>query len=276
MGDIDYVFKILLIGDSSVGKSSILLQFTDDHFDDNLTSTIGVDFKVKVLEVTGADRQMKRIKATIWDTAGQERFRTLTSSYYRGAQGIILCYDVSRRETFDSLPMWLQEVEQYAMGGGREVVKLLVGNKIDKPRVVTRAQVCSKPSPPASFLPYFTQEYIQTNKNRTYFRHIIQCILTHTNTLLLFSCHTTTIIIQAEDWARSRGMLFLESSAKTREGIHQVFNEVAQQILQNPSLLSNIKSSSSGSSGGGVGNNGRLQHSGGEGNNGGVKRGGCC
>ena len=89
MGDIDYVFKILLIGDSSVGKSSILLQFTDDHFDDNLTSTIGVDFKVKVLEVTGADRQVKRVKATIWDTAGQERFRTLTSSYYRGAQGVV-------------------------------------------------------------------------------------------------------------------------------------------------------------------------------------------
>ena len=79
--------------------------------------------------------------------------------------------------------------------------------------------------------------------------------------------------MQAEDWARSRGMLFLETSAKTREGIHQVFNEVAQQILQNPSLLSNIKSS--GGIGGGGGNSGRLQHSG-EGNNGGVRKGGCC
>lgn len=172
MGDIDHVFKILLIGDSSVGKSSILLQFTDEYFDDNLTSTIGVDFKVKVLEATGADGQVKRVKATIWDTAGQERFRTLTSSYYRGAQGIILVYDVSRRETFDSLQMWLQEVEQYAMGGGREVVKLLVGNKIDKTREVTRAQ--------------------------------------------------------AEDWARSRGMLFLETSAKTREGIQQVLPRARQ------------------------------------------------
>ena len=136
---IDHVFKLLLIGDSSVGKSSILLQFTDDVFDDNLTSTIGVDFKVKIIDVVQADRRVKRVKATIWDTAGQERFRTLTSSYYRGAQGIILVYDVSRKETFESLPMWLQEVEQFAMGGGREVVKLLVGNKIDKPRAVSRA-----------------------------------------------------------------------------------------------------------------------------------------
>lgn len=136
---VDHVFKLLLIGDSSVGKSSILLQFTDDVFDDNLTSTIGVDFKVKIIDVVQADRRVKRVKATIWDTAGQERFRTLTSSYYRGAQGIILVYDVSRKETFESLPMWLQEVEQFAMGGGREVVKLLVGNKIDKPRAVSRA-----------------------------------------------------------------------------------------------------------------------------------------
>ena len=71
------MFKLLLIGDSSVGKSSILLQFTDDVFDDNLTSTIGVDFKVKIIDVVQADRRVKRVKATIWDTAGQERFRTL-------------------------------------------------------------------------------------------------------------------------------------------------------------------------------------------------------
>ena len=74
-----------MIGDAGVGKSSILLRFTDDTFEEQMQSTIGVDFKVKML-----DREGKRIKMTIWDTAGQERFRTLTSSYYRGAQGIIL------------------------------------------------------------------------------------------------------------------------------------------------------------------------------------------
>ena len=81
----DHLFKLLLVGDAGVGKSSMLLRFTDDTFDEALQSTIGVDFKVKMM----AARE-KRIKMTIWDTAGQERFRTLTSSYYRGAQGIIL------------------------------------------------------------------------------------------------------------------------------------------------------------------------------------------
>ena len=81
----DHLFKVVVIGDAGVGKSSILLRFTDDTFEEQMQSTIGVDFKVKML-----DREGKRIKMTIWDTAGQERFRTLTSSYYRGAQGIIL------------------------------------------------------------------------------------------------------------------------------------------------------------------------------------------
>ncbi|CAN0267618.1 unnamed protein product, partial [Hapterophycus canaliculatus] len=82
-----------------------MLRFTDDTFDDHLQSTIGVDFKVKMVDAGG-----KRIKMTIWDTAGQERFRTLTSSYYRGAQGIMLVYDVTRPETFDNLSKWLEEV----------------------------------------------------------------------------------------------------------------------------------------------------------------------
>ena len=125
--DYDHVFKLLLIGDAGVGKSSILLRYTDNTFDEHLQSTIGVDFKVKI-----ANKDGKKIKLTIWDTAGQERFRTLTSAYYRGAQGIILTYDVTRRETFEALNVWLQEVDVYSPGGGTNVVKLLVGNKIDK------------------------------------------------------------------------------------------------------------------------------------------------
>ena len=182
---LDYVFKVLMIGDAGVGKSSILQQFTDGYFNDNLQSTIGVDFKVKVMTALGPDDKPKRVKVTIWDTAGQERFRTLTSSYYRGAQGIILVYDVARAESFESLNMWLQEVEQFSMGGGRDVVKLLVGNKIDQKRVVSRDT--------------------------------------------------------AEEWARARGMLFLEASAKTKEGINQVFMEVVQKILENPVLLTNTR-----------------------------------
>ncbi|KAF5350066.1 hypothetical protein D9756_009070 [Leucocoprinus leucothites] len=118
--------KLLLIGNSSVGKSSLLLRFSDEQWlpEDESSATIGVDFRVHKMEVKG-----KRVKLSIWDTAGQERFRTITSSYYRGAQGIILVYDVSNRETFDALPRWYSELETYVSSS---VVKILVGNKVDK------------------------------------------------------------------------------------------------------------------------------------------------
>ena len=117
----------------------------------------------------------KRVKTTVWDTAGQERFRTLTSSYYRGAHGILLVYDVSRRETFDALNQWLSEVAVYTPNDGRDVVKLLVGNKVDK-------------------------------EERTVSKR------------------------EGEAWARSHGMLFIESSAKTKVGIQQVFQEVVHKV----------------------------------------------
>jgi len=135
-GDFDQLFKVLLVGDSGVGKSSLLLRFTADTFDD-LSPTIGVDFKVKMMNLGG-----KRLKLTIWDTAGQERFRTLTSSYYRGAQGIILVYDVSRRATFTDLSdVWLKEVERYSTN--EDCIKMLIGNKGDleeHERVVTKKE----------------------------------------------------------------------------------------------------------------------------------------
>jgi Ras-related protein Rab-1A len=119
----DHLFKILIIGDAATGKSSMLLRFTDDSFDDHIQSTIGVDFKVKHLDMHG-----KRVKLTIWDTAGQERFRTITSSYYRGAHGIIVVYDVTDQESFNNVKQWLQEIDRYAC---ENVNKLLVGNKCD-------------------------------------------------------------------------------------------------------------------------------------------------
>jgi len=119
----DYFFKILLIGDSGVGKSCLLLRFADDSWTDSHISTIGVDFKIKTLNCDG-----KVIKLQIWDTAGQERFRTITSSYYRGAQGIILVFDCTDMESFNNVKQWLGEIDRYAC---ENVNKLLVGNKTD-------------------------------------------------------------------------------------------------------------------------------------------------
>jgi len=133
------VCKLLMIGDSGVGKSSILTRFVDDRFDEaSMDPTIGVDFKVKMYDVP--DEEDQRLKLTIWDTAGQERFRTLTSAYYRGAHGIILVYDVGRRESFEALGnIWLKEIELYSTYPN--AVKLLIGNKIDQEtREVTKAE----------------------------------------------------------------------------------------------------------------------------------------
>jgi Ras-related protein Rab-18 len=120
----------------------MLLRFTDDSFDEHIQSTIGVDFKVKHIDSNG-----KRVKLTVWDTAGQERFRTLTSSYYRGAHGVVLVYDVTKQDTFENLEQWLNEVNMYGPSSGSgsggnndSVVKLLVGNKCDLDRKVSKEE----------------------------------------------------------------------------------------------------------------------------------------
>ncbi|KAG1937866.1 ras-related protein Rab-18-B [Pimephales promelas] len=172
--DVLTTLKILIIGESGVGKSSLLLRFTDDTFDPELAATIGVDFKVKTISIDG-----NRAKLAIWDTAGQERFRTLTPSYYRGAQGVILVYDVTRRDTFTRLENWLNELETYCTRN--DLVKMLVGNKIDK-------------------------------DNREVDRN------------------------EGLKFARKHSMLFIEASAKTRDGVQCAFEELVEKILQTPGL----------------------------------------
>jgi len=126
MTEYDYLFKLLLIGDSGVGKSCLLLRFADNTYTDSYISTIGVDFKIRTVEIDG-----KTVKLQIWDTAGQERFRTITSSYYRGAHGIIVVYDVTDKVSFSNVKQWLGEIDRYAC---QSVNKLLVGNKNDLER----------------------------------------------------------------------------------------------------------------------------------------------
>ena len=123
MNEYDLLYKLLIIGDSGVGKSSILLQFADETFTESYASTIGVDFRIKTIELNG-----KRIKLQIWDTAGQERFRNIASSYYRGAQGVIVVYDTTNRLSFEHIQQWLHEIERYAI---QNAAKILIGNKSD-------------------------------------------------------------------------------------------------------------------------------------------------
>ena len=119
----DYTFKIVMIGDSGVGKSCILLRFADDKFNENFYATIGVDFRFKNVMVDD-----KSVKLQIWDTAGQERFKTITSAYYRGADGIIIVYDITDRNSFAHIKDWLDDVNKYT---DDNPLKIIVGNKID-------------------------------------------------------------------------------------------------------------------------------------------------
>jgi len=167
--------KLLIIGESGVGKSSLLLRFTDDAFDAEQAATIGVDFKVKTITING-----DKVKLAIWDTAGQERFRTLTPSYYRGGQGAILVYDVTNRESFQKIDNWLNELETYSTN--HDMIKMLVGNKCDMldERVVTKEEG-------------------------------MKC-------------------------ARKHHMMFIEASAKTREGVACAYEELVEKIIQTPAL----------------------------------------
>ena len=119
----DYIFKVLLVGNSDVGKSSLILRYVDQIWNDVFVPTIGVDFKVKSLEI-----ENKSIKLQIWDTAGQERFRNVISSYFKGAHGILLIFDITSRESFKELENWLGEVERNA---SPQILKILIGNKCD-------------------------------------------------------------------------------------------------------------------------------------------------
>ncbi|XP_037551793.1 ras-related protein Rab-19-like [Nematolebias whitei] len=119
----DFLFKIILIGDTNVGKTCVVQNFKSGIFAERQQNTIGVDFTVRTVNIEG-----KKVKIQVWDTAGQERFRTITQSYYRSAHGAMIAYDITRDSTFDSVSHWIKEVELY---GAANIVLVLIGNKCD-------------------------------------------------------------------------------------------------------------------------------------------------
>ena len=119
----DMQIKLLMIGDSAVGKTSLLLRYANDTFSSTFITTIGIDFKIKTVDLDG-----RRVKLQIWDTAGQEQFRTITRSYFRGAQGIVLVYDITDRGTFNSVRSWMAQIADHA---DAQVNRVLVANKSD-------------------------------------------------------------------------------------------------------------------------------------------------
>ncbi|XP_060140003.1 ras-related protein Rab-26 isoform X9 [Globicephala melas] len=129
----DVAFKVMLVGDSGVGKTCLLVRFKDGAFlAGTFISTVGIDFRNKVLDVDGM-----KVKLQIWDTAGQERFRSVTHAYYRDAHALLLLYDVTNKASFNSIQAWLTEIQEYAQ---HDVVLMLLGNKVDsaQERVVKR------------------------------------------------------------------------------------------------------------------------------------------
>ncbi|CCW60850.1 unnamed protein product [Phytomonas sp. EM1] len=173
---VDALIKVLLIGDSGVGKSSLLYSFTTGTFNEGIGTTIGIDFKVKKVDVVDEiSGQCRHVNMQIWDTAGQERFRTLTNSYYRGAHAIVLVYDVSVPGSFSSLSKWLEEAKRCSQS--EDITFLLIGNKID---------------------------------------------------LCISEEHMPVPQLAAESFARQHHMLLAFTSAKTRVGISQAFDEVAR------------------------------------------------
>jgi small GTP-binding protein len=165
-----YIIKILTLGDTLVGKSSIVLRFSDNRFDDNQLATIGIDYKTKYIKVKDAS-----VKVLLWDTAGQEKFRNIARQYYKGANGVLLIYDVCDRKSYERIGFWMDELKQ-----NNEIEQLyiiLVGNKIDleEKRVVTREE--------------------------------------------------------AEKYAEDNNINYLEVSAKTGEGILDLFNEITKGTM---------------------------------------------
>ena len=119
----DYLFKLIIVGDTNVGKTNIMSKYIKDQFNITSKSTIGVELGTKILEIDN-----KKVKAQIWDTAGQERYKSITSAYYKGAKGAFIVYDITNKSTFESVDKWIKDLNSY---GDKNLTMLLIGNKSD-------------------------------------------------------------------------------------------------------------------------------------------------
>ncbi|EGW04451.1 Ras-related protein Rab-26 [Cricetulus griseus] len=196
------LIKVMLVGDSGVGKTCLLVRFKDGAFlAGTFISTVGIDFRNKVLDVDGM-----KVKLQIWDTAGQERFRSVTHAYYRDAHALLLLYDITNKDSFDNIQAWLTEIQEYAQ---QDVVLMLLGNKVDstQERVVKRED---------------GEKLAKVSQNRVDDEGGLKAV---TLGLPPFGQHPT-----GSSCLQEYGLPFMETSAKTGLNVDLAFTAIAKEL----------------------------------------------
>ncbi|KPJ12448.1 Ras-related protein Rab-2A [Papilio machaon] len=235
-----YLFKYIIIGDTGVGKSCLLLQFTDKRFQPVHDLTIGVEFGARMITIDG-----KQIKLQIWDTAGQEAFRSITRSYYRGAAGALLVYDITRRDTFNHLTTWLEDARQHS---NSNMVIMLIGNKSD---LESRREV--KKEEGEAFAREHGLVFMETsaktaanveeafiNTAKEIYEKIQEGVFDINNEVTsavhfhFFDLESRREVKkeEGEAFAREHGLVFMETSAKTAANVEEAFINTAKEIYE--------------------------------------------
>ncbi|XP_039255867.1 uncharacterized protein LOC120332639 [Styela clava] len=193
--DYDYIFKIVIVGDSGVGKSQLLSRFARNEFSLECRNTIGVEFATKVMEVDG-----RLICAQVWDTAGQERYRAITGAYYRGAVGAMIVYDIAKLSTYDSVPKWLEEVKRYTNSGGSKPSFVNTGSGLDNPALKHESNDASA----------ITTMLVG---NKLDLRHL-----------------RSVPTVDAQKWSRGERVFFTETSALDATNVEKAFTMIVREI----------------------------------------------